>query len=162
MGRVVPAAALAAALSVAAHAQAVSLPQAQLDAIREHHTKLIMGSGQDLTNLQPDVRLYREIFRLKKNKPDQRELPEIGPIPYAQVFKKTDIPVGKLVTVAAAASGYDIEFHPRVNQNEVIKLNTRANSLTDLAEYLTRVSGAYYQVYPESRVLMAFPKGGAR
>lgn len=40
-----------------------------------------------------------------------------------------------------------------------MNINTRPNSLTDLAEYLTRVTDAQFTVYSESRVLVALPKG---
>lgn len=159
MGRLIAACMLASLFSASAWA-APSMPQEHRDAIREYHTKQIMGSSEDLTLLQPDVKLYRNIFERKENVLDQRVLPDMDPIPFAQIFKKTDLTLGQLVKVAAAASGYDAEFHPQVNQDELVKINTRPNSLTDMAEYLSRVSNADLYVYQESRVLMAMPKGG--
>lgn len=163
MGRLIPAFALMAVSSLTV-AQGVpqGIPQEQKDAIREYHTKQILGTSQNLTNLQPDVLLYRKLFERRENKLDQQKLPELDPIPMAQVFKKTDLTLGQLASVAAAASGYDAVFHPQVNQQQVVKFNSRPNSLTDIAEYLTRVTDAQFSVYQESRVLMALPKGVSR
>lgn len=147
-------------MAVSTWAAASGIPQEHKDAIREYHTKQIMGSSQDITLLQPDVVLYRKIFERKENVLDQRHLPEVDPIPFAQIFKKSDLTLGQVVKVAAAASGYDAEFHPQVNQDEIVKINSRPNSLTDIAEYLSRVSKAELYVYQESRVLMAMPKQG--
>ncbi|MCF5381942.1 hypothetical protein GIW05_00200 [Pseudomonas syringae] len=136
-----------------------SIPQQQMDAIREYHTKQIMGSSQSLTNLQPDVVLYRKMFERRENEVDQPKFPTPDPVPLAQVFKAHDITLGQLVNVAAAASGYDVAFHPQVNQRQIVKINSRPNSLTDMAEYLTRVTDAQFAVYPDSRLLIALPKG---
>jgi len=141
-------------------AAASGIPQEHMDAMREHHTKQIMGSSQNLTLLQPDVLLYRKIFERRENNIDRRALPEPDPIPLAQIFKKSDLTLGQVVSIAAAASGYDVEFHPQVNQDEIVKINSRPNSLVDIAEYLTRISNAELYVYQESRVLMAMPKRG--
>ncbi|MDD2139884.1 hypothetical protein NPS53_09860 [Pseudomonas putida] len=138
------------------------IPQQQMDAIREYHTKQILGSSQDLTNLQPDVVLYRKIFERRENTVDvQRDVP-LDPVPMAQVFKAHDLTLGQLVKVATAASGYDAVLHPQVDQRQFVKLNTRPNSLTDIAEYLTRVTNAQFTVYQESRVLIGLPKGAAQ
>jgi hypothetical protein len=155
---------IALAISVAcgsAIAQGVpqSIPQHQMDAIREYHTKAILGSSQSLTNLQPDVVLYRKLFERRENPLDQQKLPEPDPVPYAQVFKGRDLTLGQLVSVATAASGYDAEIHPQINQRQIVKINSLPNSLTDMAEYLTRVTDAQFTVYPDSRVLVAVPKG---
>lgn len=138
------------------------IPQQQMDAIREYHTKQIMGSSQNLTNLQPDVVLYRKIFERRENPVDQPRYVPLDPVPMAQVFKAHDITLGQLVQVASAASGYDAVIHPQVNQQQIVKLNTRPNSLTDIAEYLTRVTDAQFTVYQESRVLVGLPKGAAQ
>ncbi len=154
MGRLIVGLCLATA-ATAASAEGIS--QYHMDAIREYHTKQIMGSGQQLTNLQPDVVLYRKIFE-KPNTVDDRSAPEPDAIPWAQVFKKADLSFGDTLTLAAAASGYDAHFDPAVDTSQRVKLNTQANSLTDLAEYLTRVTGADVRVYPESRVVLATKK----
>lgn len=138
------------------------IPQQQMDAIREYHTKQIMGSSQSLTNLQPDVVLYRKIFERRENPVDQQKYVPLDPVPMAQVFKAHDITLGQLVQVASAASGYDAVIHPQVNQQQIVKLNTRPNSLTDIAEYLTRVTDAQFTVYQESRELVGLPKGPAQ
>lgn len=154
MGRLILGFCLAAATSSGA---AEGISQYHMDAIREFHTKRIMGSGQQLTNLQPDVVLYRKIFE-KPNTLDTRGTPEPDGIPWAQVFKKADLSFGDTLTLAAAASGYDAHFDPAVDQHQRVKLNTQANSLTDLAEYLTRVTSADVRVYPESRVVIVTKK----
>lgn len=138
------------------------VPQEQMDAIREYHTKQILGSSQSLTQLQPDVVLYRKLFERRENTLDHQRIPELDPVPMAQIFKAHDITLGQLVNVAAAASGYDAIFHPQINQQQVVKINTRPNSLTDIAEYLSRVTDAQFTVYQESRVLVALPKGASR
>lgn len=138
------------------------IPQQQMDTIREYHTKQIMGSSQSLTNLQPDVVLYRKIFERRENPLDQQRRVPLDPVPMAQVFKAHDLTLGQLVQVASAASGYDAVIHPQVNQQQIVKLNTRPNSLTDIAEYLTRVTNAQFTVYQESRVLVGLPKGAAQ
>ena len=145
-------------LAAASTALAEGVPQMYKDAIREHHTKMILGSGQDLTVLQPDVVLYRKIFQ-KENTTDHRELIQADEIPWAQLFKNQDLTLGEIVRLSAAASGYDSRFDPQVNQDQVIKLNSHPNSLRDLAEYLTRVSGARVTVYPEGLVVTATLKG---
>lgn len=138
---------------------AQSMPQMHKDAIREHHTKQIMGSSQDLTLLQPDVVLYRKIFERRANRVDTQTLPDLDPVPMAQVFKKHDLNLGQLLSVTAAASGYDPVFHPQVNQQQLVKINSLPNSLDAIAEYVTRVSDAHVSVWQESRVLMVMPKG---
>nr|WP_192963356.1 hypothetical protein [Pseudomonas fluorescens]CEK42164.1 hypothetical protein PQBR57_0211 [Pseudomonas fluorescens SBW25] len=138
------------------------IPQQQMDAIREYHTKQIMASSQSLTNLQPDVLLYRKIFERRENPVDQQRYVPLDPVPMAQVFKAHDITLGQLVQVASAASGYDAVIHPQVNQQQIVKLNTLPNSLTDLAEYLSRVTDAQFTVYQESRDLVGLPKGAAQ
>ncbi|HDS1721807.1 TPA: hypothetical protein QEM58_000358 [Pseudomonas putida] len=163
MGRLTMTLALMTVSSISA-AQGVpqGIPQQQMDAIREYHTKQILGSSQDLTNLQPDVVLYRKIFERRENTVDvQRDVP-LDPVPMAQVFKAHDLTLGQLVKVATAASGYDAVLHPQVDQRQFVKLNTRPNSLTDIAEYLTRVTNAQFTVYQESRVLIGLPKGAAQ
>lgn len=139
-------------MSADLHAQ--SIPQTQQDAIREHHTKLIMGSGQNLTVLQPDVALYRSIFE-RKNIVDERQLIEPDPVPWAQVFKKADQSFGNILSLAALASGYEAHFDGNIDPTQIVQLNTQANSLVDLAEYLSRVTGTQVSVYPESRVIVA-------
>lgn len=160
MGRLITVFALMGVCSLAT-AQGVpqGIPQQQMDAIREYHTKQILGSSKNLTNLQPDVVLYRKLFERRENPLDQQKLLPPDPVPEAQVFKAHDLTLGQLVNVAAAASGYDAVIHPQINQQQIVKINTRPNSLTDLAEYLTRVTDAQFTVYPESRVLVALPKG---
>lgn len=135
-----------------------TIPNQQRDAIREYHTKRVLGSSLNLTNLQPDVLLYRKIFEKKSNVVDRRELPDLDPVPMAQLFKKTDLPLGNVATLLAAASGYDAVFHPQVNQSQIVKLNSYPNSLIDIAEYLTRVTDAQFVVYQEGRQLIAMPK----
>ena len=149
MGRLTMALALMSVSTISA-AQGVpqGIPQQQMDAIREYHTKQILGSSQDLTNLQPDVVLYRKIFERRENTVDVQRTVPLDPVPMAQVFKSHDLTLGQLVNVAAAASGYDAVLHPQVDQGQVVKLNTRPNSLTDIAEYLTRVTDAQFTVYP--------------
>lgn len=138
------------------------IPQQQMDAIREYHTKQILGSSQNLTNLQPDVVLYRKIFERPENPVDQPRYVPLDPVPMAQVFKAHDLTLGQLVQVAAAASGYDAVIHPQVNQQQIVKLNTRPNSLTDIAEYLTRVTDAQFTVYQEGRAFVGLPKGASQ
>lgn len=138
------------------------IPQQQMDAIREYHTKQILGSSQNLTNLQPDVVLYRKIFERRENTVDVQRTVPLDPVPMAQVFKAHDLTLGQLVKVAAAASGYDAVIHPQINQQQIVKLNTLPNSLTDIAEYLTRVTDAQFTVYQESRALVGLPKGTAK
>lgn len=135
------------------------IPQQQMDAIREYHTKQIMGSSQDLTNLQPDVVLFRKLFERRENNFDQQKLVPLDPVPMAQVFKANDLTLGQLAKVAAAASGYDAVLHPQINLQQIVKINSRPNSLTDIAEYLTRVTDAQFTVYQESRALVGLPKG---
>ena len=135
------------------------IPQQQMDAIREYHTKQIMGSSQDLTNLQPDVVLFRKLFERRENHLDQQKLVPLDPVPMAQAFKANDLTLGQLAKVAAAASGYDAVLHPQINQQQIVKINSRPNSLTDIAEYLTRVTDAQFTVYQESRALVGLPKG---
>lgn len=149
------------AVSGAAVAQGVpvGIPQQQMDGIREYHTKQILGSSQGLTNLQPDVVLYRKIFERRDGDQEvQRRVP-LDPVPMAQVFKAHDLTLGQLVKVAAAASGYTAILHPQVNQQQTVQLNAQPNSLTDIAEYLTRVTDAQFTVYQESRDLVGLPKG---
>lgn len=167
MGRLIMGAALVAVATASfaqneTHGVPQGIPQRQMDAIREHHTKQIFGSSQSLTNLQPDVVLYRKIFERRENNLDRQRLPEIDPVPMAQVFKAHDLTLGQLVQVAAAASGYDAVFHPQVNQQQIVKINTHPNSLDDIAEYLTRVTDAQFTVYQEGRVLVGLPKGAAQ
>ncbi|HEC1424342.1 TPA: hypothetical protein R1W95_001130 [Pseudomonas aeruginosa] len=135
------------------------IPQQQMDAIREYHTKQIIGSSQDLTNLQPDVVLYRKLFERRENNLDQQKFVPMDPVPMAQVFKAHDLTLGQLVKVAAAASGYDAVLHPQINQQQIVQINSHPNSLTDIAEYLTRVTDAQFTVYQESRALIGLPKG---
>ncbi len=160
MGRVIIALALLANTSIAL-AQGVpqSIPQQQKDAIREHHTKQILGSSQSLTSLQPDVVLYRKFFERRENTLDQMKQVPLDPVPMAQVFKAHDLTLGQLAKVAAAASGYDAVLHPQINQQQIVKMNSQPNSLTDIAEYLTRVTDAQFTVYQESRALIGLPKG---
>lgn len=138
-------------------ATAEGIRQEQKDSIREYYERQILGSGQDLTVRQADVQLYRKIFT-KPNTLDTRELPEPDEIPWPQLFKNQDLTIGQILKLASAASGYDAEFDPQVNQDEIVKLNTQPNSLRDIAEYLTRVSSARVTVYPEGRVIVATKK----
>ena len=154
MGRVILASLL---LVSCGHVSAEGITQYQKDAIREHHTKMILGSGQDLTNVQPDVRLYRNIFK-KPNKLDESRQPAIDAIPWAQVLKKANLSLGETLTLAAAASGYDTVFDPAVDANQIVKLNTQPNSLADIAEYLRRVTNTDITLYPESRVVIVTAK----
>ncbi|HBO2935009.1 TPA: hypothetical protein L4R50_000003 [Pseudomonas aeruginosa] len=135
------------------------IPQQQKDAIREYHTKQIMGSSQDLTTLQPDVVLFRKLFERRENSLDQMKMVPLDPVPMAQIFKAHDITLGQLVKVAAAASGYDAVLHPQINQQQTVLINSHPNSLTDIAEYLTRVTDAQFTVYQEGRALVGLPKG---
>ncbi|WGK63522.1 hypothetical protein QAO71_17285 (plasmid) [Halopseudomonas sp. SMJS2] len=141
-------------LMMAADIYAQSLPQTHQDAIREHHTKQIMGSGKNITVLQPDVLLYRSIFE-RKNTVQQRQLIDPDPVPWAQVFKNVDLSFGHILTLAALASGYDAHFDGNIDPTQIVQLNTQANSMVDLAEYLSRVTGTQITVYPESRVIVA-------
>lgn len=163
MGRLIPVVALMLA-SASALAQGVpqTIPQDQMDAIREYHTKQIMGSSQNLTNLQPDVVLYRKFFERRDYNLDTQRTIDLDPVPSAQVFKAHDLTLGQLANVAAAASGYDAVIHPQIDQRQIVKINSRPNSLADIAEYLSRVTDAQFTVYPESRVLMAVPKGAGQ
>ena len=88
MGRLTMALALMSVSTISA-AQGVpqGIPQQQMDAIREYHTKQILGSSQDLTNLQPDVVLYRKIFERRENTVDVQRTVPLDPVPMAQVFK---------------------------------------------------------------------------
>lgn len=138
-------------------ASAEGITQYQKDAIREYHTKMIMGSGQDLTSRQPDVVLYQNIFK-KTNKVDQQQHPEIDQIPWAQVFKKANLSFGETLTLAALASGYDSVFDEAVDTSRIVKLNTQPNSLTDLAEYLERVTQTNIKLYPETRMVIVTRK----
>ena len=138
-------------------ASAEGITQYQKDAIREYHTKMIMGSGQDLTSRQPDVVLYQNIFK-KTNTVDHQQHPEIDQIPWAQVFKKADLSFGETLTLAALASGYDPVFDEAVDISRIVKLNTQPNSLTDLAEYLERVTQTNIKLYPETRMVIVTRK----
>lgn len=141
----------------AGQATAEGIPQEHKDAIREHYEKEILGSGKDLTVRQPDVELYRKIFT-KPNTLDVRVLPAPDQIPSPQIFKNQDLTLGQILNLAGAASGYDAVFDPQIDQNQIIKFNTQPNSLSDIAEYLSRVSTAQVTVWPESRVIMATKK----
>lgn len=131
---------------------ASELPQAYKDGIREHHTQRILGTSEEITNLQPDVRLYRELFK-KPNVVDRRETLPPDPVPWAQLFKGSDLTLGEVITLVGGASGYDPKFDPQVNQNQLVKLNSHPNSLADVAEYLTRVTDAHVMLYPDSRTI---------
>lgn len=127
------------------------IPQQHKDAIREYHTQRILATSQPITNLQSDVRLFRELLKAP-NTIDQRQVPEPDEIPWARFFKgQTDLTLGQLINLAGAASGYDPVFDKQVNQDELVKINTQPNSLADIAEYVTRVSSAQVLVYPDSR-----------
>lgn len=127
------------------------IPQQHKDAIREYHTQRILATSQPITTLQSDVRLYRELLKTP-NTIDHRQLPEPDEIPWARFFKgQTDLTLGQLINLAGAASGYDPVFDKQVNQDELVKINTQANSLADIAEYVTRVSSAQVLVYPDTR-----------
>ena len=141
----------------AGQASAEGIPQEHKDAIREHYEKEILGSGKDLTVRQPDVELYRKIFK-KPNTLDVRVLTAPDQIPSPQIFKNQDLTLGQILNLASAASGYDAVFDPQIDQNQIIKFNTQPNSLSDIAEYLSRVSTAQVTVWPESRVIMATKK----
>jgi hypothetical protein len=141
-------------LLMAVGANAQGIPQTHQDAIREHHTKRIMGSGHQLTILQPDVLLYRSIFK-RENTVDERQLIDADPVPWAQVFKNRDLSFGQTLSLAAVASGYEVHFDGNVDSGQLVQLNTEANSLTDLAEYLSRITDTQVTVYPESRVVIA-------
>jgi bisphosphoglycerate-dependent phosphoglycerate mutase len=160
MGRVIM---MLGSMMLAASAQAEGVPQGipqqQMDAIREFHTKQIMGSSKDLTTLQPDVVLYRKLFERRENSLDHMKKVPLDPVPMAQVFKAHDLTLGQLVKVAAAASGYDAVLHPQINQQQTVLINSHPNSLIDIAEYLTRVTDAQFTVYQEGRALVGLPKG---
>jgi hypothetical protein len=126
------------------------IPQVQKDAIRESFTKQILGSPQQLTTLQPDVQLIRDIFT-KANEVDYRELLPADPIPWAQLFKQADMQLGQLISLVGNAAGYDSYFDPRVNLSQIVKLNSHPNSLADIAEYVTRVTDSRITLYPETR-----------
>lgn len=138
-------------------ANAEGITQYHKDAIREYYEKQILGSGQDLTVRQPDVDLYRKIFT-KPNEVDTRQLPPPDQIPWPQIFKNQNLTLGEILNLASAASGYEAEFDPVINQNEIVLINTSPNSLRDIAEYVTRVSSARITVYPESRLITATRK----
>lgn len=153
MGKLILVLALLASSSVMAE----GIRQDQKDGIREYYEKQILGSGKDLTVRQTDVQLYRKIFA-KPNTLETRELPEPDQIPWPQLFKNQDLSLGQILNLAGASSGYEAEFDPQVNQDEIVKLNTQPNSLSDLAEYLTRVSKAHVMVYPEARSIVVTKK----
>lgn len=138
-------------------AQAEGITQYHKDAIREYYEKQILGRGQDLTVRQPDVDLYRRIFT-KPNEVDTRPLPPPDQIPWPQIFQKQNLTLGEILNLASAASGYETEFDPAINQNEIVLINTSPNSLRDIAEYVSRVSSARITVYPESRLITATQK----
>lgn len=145
-----------------ASASAQSLPQQHRDAIREAKTKQIFGSSEDLTLLQPDVILYRKIFELRENHVDRQLLLELDPIPMAQIYKYSELNLGQLISLSAAASGYDAEFHSQVNQSQMVKINSHANSLDAIAEYVGRVTDTKISVWPESRVVLVMPSESAQ
>ncbi|MCK1788908.1 hypothetical protein [Pseudomonas violetae] len=147
--------ALAVLIAPLAHAEGIS--QGHKDAIREYYEKQILGSGKDLTVRQPDVVLYRKYFT-KPNVMDTRSLPPPDEIPWPQIFKKQNVTLGEILRLASAASGYETEFDPSIDQNEIVKINTAPNSLRDIAEYLSRVSATQVTVYPESRLITATRK----
>lgn len=147
--------ALAVLVTPLAHAEGIT--QYHKDAIREYYEKQILGSGQDLTVRQPDVNLYRKIFE-KPNVVDTRPLPPPDEIPWPQIFKKQNLTLGEILRLASAASGYDAEFDPTIDQNQIVEINTAPNSLRDIAEYVSRVSTARITVYPEFRVITATRK----
>lgn len=153
MGRLI----MAFALSLCLPAYADGISQFHKDVIREHYEKQILGSGKDLTVRQPDVNLYRAIFT-KPNRLDERILPLPADIPWPQIFTTSELTLGEILRLAGAASGYDVVIDPAVDVHQVIQINSAANSLRDIAEYLTRVSGARITVYPESRDLVATKK----
>ena len=146
---------LAFVLATPAFAEGIS--QYHKDVIREHYEKQILGSGKDITVRQTDVNLYRRIFE-KPNVLDVRPLPPPAEIPWPQLFKGQVLSLGEILNLASAASGYDATFDPAVDQSQPIKLNSEANSLRDIAEYLSRVSNADVTVYPESRDVIATKK----
>ena len=148
---------MAFALLVCIPAYADGISQFQKDVIREHYEKQILGSNQDLTVRQPDVNLYRSMFT-KPNKLDERLLPPPDEIPWPQIFTTNELTLGEIVRLAAAASGYDAVFDAGVDEHQVVKLNSAPNSLRDIAEYLTRVTGARITIYPESRDVVATKK----
>lgn len=154
MGRLIVSACL---VMACANASAEGITQYHKDAIREYHTKMILGSGQDLTNRQPDVVLFQNIFK-KPNKLDEQRLPTPDLIPWAQVFKKANMSFGDTLTLAAKASGYDPVFDPAVDTSKIVKINTQANSLADIAEYLMRMTNTNITLYPESRVVIVTRK----
>lgn len=153
MGKLILALAILAAPIV--HAEGIT--QYHKDVIREYYEKQILGSGKDLTVRQPDVNLYRKIFE-KPNVVDSRPLPPPDEIPWPQIFKNQNLTLGEILELASAASGYEAEFDPTIDQNQIVKLNTAPNSLRDIAEYVSRVSTARITVYPESRLITATPK----
>jgi len=139
------------------NASAEGITQYQKDAIREYHTKKILGSGHELTSRQPDVILYQNIFK-KPNTLDVKRTPEVDQIPWAQVFKKADLSFGDTLSLAAKASGYDPVFDEAVDTSKIVKLNSQPNSLVDLAEYLERVTGSIIRLYPDTRVIIVTRK----
>lgn len=128
------------------------LSQVEKDAIREHNTRLILRTAEPITVLQPDVLVAREIFA-KSNTIQQRALVEPDPIPWVQLFKKADMPLGETLEILAKAAGYDLAIHPQVDLNQLIKINGQQNSLRDVAEYLSHISNAHVSVFNEARVL---------
>jgi hypothetical protein len=139
------------------NALAEGITQYQKDAIREYHTKMILGSGQDLTRRQPDVVHFQNMMK-KPNQVDEHHTVDADPIPWAQVFKNANMSFGDTLTLAAKASGYDSVFDPAIDTSKIVKLNTQANSLTDIAEYLSRVTNYNINLYPESRVVIVTRK----
>lgn len=154
MGRLIVTACLALCCG---SALAEGITQYQKDAIREYHTKMILGSGQDLTLRQPDVLQIQNLMK-KPNTVDVQRTVDLDPIPWAQIFKNADMTFGDTLTLAAKASGYDPVFDPAVDTTKIVKLNTQANSLTDIVEYLSRVTNLNIQLYPESRVVIVTRK----
>ena len=154
MGRIIVVACLA---FCCGNAFAEGITQYQKDAIREYHTKMILGSGQDLTLRQPDVVHFQNMMK-KPNEVDVQRMVDADPIPWAQVFKNADMTFGDTLTLAAKASGYDPVFDPAIDTSKIVKLNTQANSLTDIVEFLSRVTTVNIQLYPESRVVIVTRK----
>lgn len=154
MGKIILATLFAFPLSCLAQ----GLPQAYKDSIREHQTKLILGTAQEITTLQPDVKLFRQLFT-KANEVDVRALVDADQIPWAQLFKGAELTLSEVISLVGNASGYDSVFDPRVNQNQILKLNSQPNSLRDVAEYVSRVSeDAFVTLYPETRMIVVTRK----
>lgn len=139
------------------NAFADGITQNQKDAIREYHTKMILGSGKDLTLRQPDVVLVQNMMK-KPNNVDEPRTVEPDPIPWAQVFKNADMTFGDTLNLVAKASGYDAVYDPAIDTSKLVKLNTQANSLSDVAEYLERVTKTTIRLYPDSRVVVVTRK----